>query len=281
MWFMPAWKGGLLPAGCQSADALSSYSRVFNSIEGNTTFYGLPAPVKVTSWQAQVAPDFRFAFKVPKFISHAQDPLAALHKSSRELNAFISSCAQTLGLLMLQLPASFGPDRLQDLDELLAHLADLADVPLAVEVRHPAFFDKGRAESALLRMLADRTCDRVIFDSRGLFADPSLAADVTEAQGKKPRLPVHPIATGNNPVLRFIGHSDWVQNERYLAQWRQKLAQWTQAGKTCWVFFHTASNNDAPAFARWACEQLGIGLLNEEPATDAGPAGDLFSDLQL
>lgn len=45
-------------------------------------------------------------------------------------------------------------------------------------------------------------------DSRPLFALPPSNAAIIDAHKKKPRVPVHAIATANNPVVRFIGQPD-------------------------------------------------------------------------
>lgn len=277
MWFMDSWRNHLLSDGCRPADALAEYSQVFSAVEGNTTFYGLPDARRAGRWRQLAAEDFRFCFKIPQTISHSRDPLLALQQD-QTLLPFLQQMDTAAGLLMLQLPAAFSPQWLPQLQELLHGLQTMTQIPLAVEVRHPAFFDKGRAEQALLRLLADAGADRVIFDSRGLFRDDSTAAAVVDARGKKPRLPVHAVATGNNPVVRFIGHSDWPQNLAYVEQWARKLQQWVSEGRTPWLFIHTAANTDAPQFARWLTEQLGLclPLWPGEIQTAPRQNGDLF-----
>ena len=69
-WSRPEWKGGLLPARTRSKDFLAGYARVFNTVEGNTTFYALPRPDVVERWKESTPPSFRFCFKFPRSISH-------------------------------------------------------------------------------------------------------------------------------------------------------------------------------------------------------------------
>ncbi|WP_430462565.1 DUF72 domain-containing protein [Thalassolituus sp. LLYu03] len=275
MWFLPEWKGGLIRADSSAANALQDYASVFGSVEGNTTFYALPAPERAAHWLSLTPDDFRFSFKVPKSISHSANIYQALLKDTAFL-PFLEVVARRCGLVMLQLPPNFTPDRLTELEQFIVEFTKLTAVPLAVEFRHIAFFSKGPAESAALRLLADLNCDRVNFDSRGLFADTAQLPQISEAQAKKPRMPVHPISTGDNPVVRFIGHSDWALNEHYWKQWGEKLVEWTQQKKTCWVFIHTATNRDAPALARHISRRWGIEL-PPEPGTSAQTA-DLFAD---
>ena len=41
-WSHPSWPGQLLGLGAKPAEHLAHYATVFNSVEGNTTFYALP-----------------------------------------------------------------------------------------------------------------------------------------------------------------------------------------------------------------------------------------------
>lgn len=49
-WNEPAWRGGFYPADLRPADSLEHYVRVFNAVEGNTTFYARPAPATLRRW---------------------------------------------------------------------------------------------------------------------------------------------------------------------------------------------------------------------------------------
>ena len=69
-WSRPEWKGSLLPTRTRPADFLAGYARVFNTVEGNTTFYALPRSDVVERWKESTPSDFRFCFKFPRSISH-------------------------------------------------------------------------------------------------------------------------------------------------------------------------------------------------------------------
>lgn len=250
MWFMPGWKGNLLTGNCSHSAALAQYSRVFSSVEGNTTFYGLPSPERATQWAAQVPDHFRFCFKVPKSISHSANIPRQLQKDGALLKDFVTPLQERIGVLLLQLPASFAPQRSAELLSAVQMLQQLAGLPVAVECRHSGFFQKDQYEVTLLRELSSMKADRVIFDSRGLFRDGSMTEIVLHAQSKKPRLPVHPIATGRHPIVRFIGHTSWQQNLVYLQQWQAKIQQWLAEGRSPYFFVHTAGNHNCPEFAR-------------------------------
>ena len=42
LWANPHWRGSLYPQGTSSSDFLAHYAAVFNSVEGNTSFYADP-----------------------------------------------------------------------------------------------------------------------------------------------------------------------------------------------------------------------------------------------
>ncbi|MFO1350768.1 MAG: DUF72 domain-containing protein [Gammaproteobacteria bacterium] len=69
VWSNRAWVGNFFSAQAKPADYLRQYASVFNTVEGNTTFYGLPKPETVERWRADAPPEFRFCFKFPRAIS--------------------------------------------------------------------------------------------------------------------------------------------------------------------------------------------------------------------
>lgn len=253
-WSHPAWPGQLLGVGARPAEHLAHYARVFNTVEGNTTFYASPTPDTVRRWVDAVPPQFRFSFKFPKEISHQSDLVSA----SKQVAAFIALLAPLhgqLGLLKLQLPARFGPAGLPRLAAFFESLPP--DFTYALEVRHPDFFAKGEAERALNRLLMDRGINRIMLDSRPLFSVPATTPALVDAQGKKPRLPVHLLATANSPVVRLIGLPHPEDNHPFLPSWLPRWQQWLAEGKDLYLFIHTADNARAPELARQVSRLLG------------------------
>ncbi|MDU3955158.1 MAG: DUF72 domain-containing protein, partial [Pseudomonas aeruginosa] len=131
----------------------------------------------------------------------------------------------------------------QRLGELLYFLDELSPRRIAVEVRHPAFFDKGEDERLLNRHLRERGVERICLDSRALFSCRSDDPAVLHAQSKKPRLPIRPAAFSDTPQVRFIGGPDLPANEVFLLPWVDKVADWIEAGLTPYVFLHTPDNH--------------------------------------
>jgi len=254
MWNHQQWFGRLFPVHTPQEQCLNLYAKYLNSIEGNTSFYSLPSAHSIQRWDQATHENFRFTFKFPQSISHQQ----ALNANSEDVSCFLNRfapIAHKISCLMLQLPASFSPQQLPQLQHFLQALPQ--DFNYGVEVRHLGFFDKGQNEKRFNQLLMQHNCNRVIMDTRGLFACAAgHDASIRDAQTKKPRLPVHAIATGDQPIVRFVGHPVLQQNPQYYKPWLAKLNQWQQQGKQPHIFFHSADNADAPWMAEMFFKQM-------------------------
>ncbi|WP_394559545.1 DUF72 domain-containing protein [Aquipseudomonas alcaligenes] len=244
-WNEPAWRGSFYPSDLRPVDTLAHYVATFNAVEGNTTFYARPAPQTVQRWAEQMPAHFRFCAKLPRDISHAGD-LRDHFAASADFLALLASLGERVAPLWLQLPASFGPSRL---GELLSWLDEFAERAIAVELRHPAFFERGEEERTLNRELQARGVERICLDSRALFACTSRDPAVLHAQSKKPRLPLRPTAFSAHPQVRFIGGPDLDANQAFLEPWLDKVAAWIEQGLAPHVFLHTPDNHLAAAQA--------------------------------
>lgn len=263
MWANKHWKGSLFAEDLSSNEFLTSYSQFFNTVEGNTSFYADPAASQLQRWASQLPEHFRFVFKIPRRFSHQ---LAELdHTALLAWWQHFAPVHRFIGLIQLQLPATAGPAMLGQLTTVLELLGNV--VPLAVEVRHPAFFDKAEHELALNRLLQRYDAERVVLDSRALFSVAASSAALLDAQAKKPRLPVHAICLSSRPMLRFIGTDDLDLNRRFYAPWLAKINSWLAEGKSPYCFFHTPDNTLAPQL----CRQFARDLQQAHPVLGAWP----------
>jgi len=266
-WSENAWRDYLYPQDAKSSDFLDLYSRVFNAVEGNTTFYASPSASTVQRW-AEIMPEhFRFTAKFPGDISHGGD----LRDQLTATETFLQLLSP-LGERVSPLSKSFTPQRLPE----LAGFIDAVDRPLAIEVRHDDFFAKGDAERSLNRLLLDRGVERICLDPRALFSCTSTDPSVLHAQSKKPRVPPRPAAFTQWPQVRFIGHPQLEANDPFLVPWVEKIALWIEEGRTPYIFLHTADNLLAAKLAQRFHAQLMLRLpglpplpeLYREPAVE-------------
>lgn len=247
LWAHAPWKGRFFTAKASREDFLPQYARVFGTTEGNATFYGLPAPETVERWAAEAPADFRFCFKFPRVISHEK----ALVGAEAETKAFFERLAplgHRLGPFFLQLHESFGADRLTGLERYLDALPKAWTY--ALEVRAPEFFAEGPAEARLDALLTERGVNRVIFDTRALFASSATDSATLDAKRKKPRVPVRRVATGRCPFVRFVGDPHLETNDPLLQEWARTAARWMAEGRTPYLFTHHPDDHFAPDLAR-------------------------------
>ena len=247
IWSNADWVGDFFTADARPKDFLAQYGSVFNTVEGNSTFYGLPKPVTIERWRDDTPANFRFCCKFPRTISHDRKLAHAQVETTEFLNR-MTPLADRLGPLFLQLPPSFSGAALAGLKDYLDSLSN--DFNYAVEVRHFDFFAKGEAERELNRTLHERGMDRVILDSRALFSAPAKDEITHETQQRKPRVPVHVIALGQYPMVRFIGHPEIDANRSFLQPWVNKIVDWINEDQRPYIFTHTPDNHYAPHLAQ-------------------------------
>ena len=264
LWAHAPWRGRFFTEDASREAFLPQYASVFGTTEGNATFYGLPSRETVARWCAEAPRPFRFCFKFPRAVSHDRE-LVGAEVETAEFFERLGPLGERLGPFFLQLPECFGPDRLPQLATYLRALP--RDHRYAVEVRSRAFFDHADAEQRLNEMLVAQGINRVIFDTRGLFASAADDPATREARRKKPRLPVRPIATGNEPFVRFVGDPDLEQNEAALQTWARVARKWMEQGRTPYFFLHHPDDLHAPPLAR----RLHLWLHREAPALVEAP----------
>ncbi len=247
LWAEPLWRGALYSSAADADQRLHEYAQVFGAVEGNTTFYALPPADVVQRWASLLPADFHFCAKLPREVSHG-DRLDANHPELLRFFQRMAPLEQRLGPIWLQLPARFGPQQLEQLSTFLDALPSAWRY--AVEVRHLDFFRKDDNERRLNRLLHERGMERIMFDSRSLFASRDTDAATLDAQHKKPRLPVHALALAQQPTVRFIGGMDNQLSLTRLEPWLGKCQQWLEEGRSPILFMHTPDNRLAPELAR-------------------------------
>jgi len=196
-WRYAPWRGVFYPEKLQQRRELEYASGVFPTIEINGSFYSLQSPKSWKTWHDETPPDFVFAVKGPRYITH----LLRLRDYERALaNFFASGVLQLgpkLGPMLWQFPPNFRFDE-ERFDGFFAHLPKDTDTALelarkrdrsrmsgrtalpkqpnrrlrhAVEIRHESFRD-----DAFIRLLRRHGIALVVADTAGRWP---LLEDVT------------------------------------------------------------------------------------------------------
>jgi len=115
---------------------LVAYSRAFNFVEVNSTFYQLPSMKEVENWRKLVPSDFQFSVRAHRSITH-DNKLQPKTKTFKALEKMKQTCrALKANIMHLQTPPSLKLDNASasNLDDLLTS-ADLGKIRIALEVR--------------------------------------------------------------------------------------------------------------------------------------------------
>jgi uncharacterized protein YecE (DUF72 family) len=111
-WNYKHWREGVFyPPRCPQRLWLPYYAERFDTVEINNTFYRLPRPSAVANWVEQTPPDFCFAVKASRYLTHVKR-LTDLGSGIRRFYASIEPLARSpkLGPVLWQLPPRFRRD---------------------------------------------------------------------------------------------------------------------------------------------------------------------------
>lgn len=128
------------PPGTKRNEMLSFYSRVFDTIEIDSTLYGIPAATTLEKWYRETPDDFVFSLKFPREITHDRRLAPGTVPAMEEFVERARLLKSKLGVLLIQLPPSFDGSRGngQNLREFLPRLP--RDLKFAVEFRNRDWF---------------------------------------------------------------------------------------------------------------------------------------------
>jgi uncharacterized protein YecE (DUF72 family) len=207
---------------------LQRYARVLNCVEINSSFYRPHKPETYGRWAALTPPNFRFAVKLPRAITHearlGPDSGEALLRFADE----VAGLGDKLGVVLVQLPPSlvFDAERAGAFFDVLLSQFDAA---LVCEPRHASWFTPA-ADQALAAWRVARA-----------GADPARCTGALQPGGW-----LGPAGDGRGALLYQRWHgSPRIYWSRYTGQWLRErqieLARWPAGAERWCVFDNTAS----------------------------------------
>jgi uncharacterized protein YecE (DUF72 family) len=116
-------------------DSLAAYSKAFDFVEVNSTFYTTPSIEMVRSWRQRVPDNFMFSVRCHKDLTHRY--LLSPRRESYELfNQSLRICNELKAkILHIQTPPAFNPDEKHKSIQDLLSSVDFGNVRLAWEIR--------------------------------------------------------------------------------------------------------------------------------------------------
>lgn len=141
-WDYSHWKGTFYPSDIPKKDWFDHYSKHFDTVEVNYTFYRWPTESLIGKWRDRAPAGFRYTLKAPRTITHVRR-LKDVSGKVGEFYRLSSLLGDKSGCHIFQLPPVFvrNDTNLKRLEGFLKSLEPGRDN--AIEFRHPSWWDEG------------------------------------------------------------------------------------------------------------------------------------------
>jgi uncharacterized protein YecE (DUF72 family) len=207
-WNYDAWVGPFYPVNTRPADFLSVYSRAFNSVEVDSTFYGTPAETTLEAWANRTPSGFVFSLKMPQEVTHEQ----RLRDSTGASELFferVRRLGTKLGPVLVQLGPDFLPNELPAVVDFIGRMP--GDIRFAVEFRHRGWLNEG-----VLALLRERNIALALVEGRWI--------------PRKIMLSLVSRPTADFLYIRWMGpNRDLVDYSRVQVDRTREIEAWTEA----------------------------------------------------
>jgi uncharacterized protein YecE (DUF72 family) len=228
---------GFYPRGTK--DELVYYSKQFNSIELNATFYRQFPASQFEKWYQKTPPDFKFFPKLGQEISHWKR-LAGVEEVINTYLYNASNLKEKLGTIFLQLHSNFSPKNFNQLHNFVASWPK--EIPLAVECRHTDWFTDESISKDFYQLLEQYHITNVLVDTAGR------------------RDMVHMRLTSDEAFIRYVGANHATDYSR-LDDWVIRLQEWVAHGlKNIHFFIHQNLEKESPLLAAYFIKKLNTAL---------------------
>ncbi|MFZ0198872.1 MAG: DUF72 domain-containing protein [Candidatus Sulfotelmatobacter sp.] len=214
------WKGAFYPPKIPDSKLLDYYLQHFDTVELNNSFYRLPTAQTFDSWRNSTPPDFIFAVKASRFITHNKK----LKDPENELNNLLPRAVhlgRKLGPILFQLPPHWrtNPARLAGLLKALPR-----ELRYAFEFRELSWLNP--EVDTILRKFNAAFC---IYELAGYHAPLRLTADYAYIRLHGPDAGKYQGSYGDESLLK----------------WARQIGEWSADLKAVYVYF----DNDECGYA--------------------------------
>lgn len=194
----------------------------FTALEANGTHYRLPTKESMEKWRVATPPDFRFAVKAHRYLTHRKK-LLDISEGIRRQKEPLSGLGDKLACVVWQLPPFFGVN-MERLERFCEELKAWQETRHAIEFRHKSWFN-----------------DEVA----ALLERNGIAVCLSDAAG----WPMWDRVTTDLVYIRFHGHthtywSAYTADE--LRPWATRIRAWLEEGRDVHAYFDNDANGAAP-----------------------------------
>ena len=169
-WNYAAWVGPFYPPGTRAPEFLPAYARAFRAVEVDSTFYAVPDTRAVRAWADRTPPEFTFALKMPKEVTHER----RLRHADDVVRDFLDRAGQLrskLGPILLQMGPDFAPEELPAIEQFVPTLP--RELRFAIELRQSGWMASD-VLPRLLELLARHNIALALSDGRWIPRDTML-----------------------------------------------------------------------------------------------------------
>jgi uncharacterized protein YecE (DUF72 family) len=220
-WHYKHWLDDVFyPSGTKPAQMFEFYARHFDTVEINNSFYHLPSATTFDNWRDSSPPNFLFAVKASRFITHMKK-LKDPKPSSEKFFAVADRLGKKLGPILFQLP----PRWKVNVERFAAFLESLPK-------RHKYVFEF-RDETwfvpevyALMRRHKAAFC---IHD----FSDMKVPQEITA--------PFTYIRFHGPTTAKYFGSYSTSQ----LQMWAERIADWSREISAAYIYFNNDPGGEA------------------------------------
>ena len=195
------------------------YAERFDTVEINNSFYRLPAATALESWCRETPPEFCFAVKASRYITHNRK-LNNPESANEKFISLVENLGRRLGPILFQLPPSWKVN-VDRLDQFLAALPRTHRY--AFEFRNPTW-----NVAAVYEALRRHNAAYCIYELAGFQSPIEITADFTYVR-------LH------GPGNKYQGD----YSRQILRNWAKRIEAWRRKLRHVLVYF----DNDQAGFA--------------------------------
>lgn len=218
-WFYWKWRGSFYPADLPTGQWFGRYSKRFDTVEINASFYSWPTVASVKAWLRQPARrKFVYTVKVCELITHIKR-FKGTKTLVKDFGMIADILGDRMGCFLFQLPPSHRYTRAR----LTAILSQLDPARRnVVEFRHASWWNE--------------TVFAAFRESGIIFCSCS-----------GPRLPDELVCTGDEVYIRLHGPKRWYRHDYSkdeLRKWADRIK--ASGAKRAWIYFNNDYEANAP-----------------------------------
>lgn len=243
------WVGPFYPPGIEKGKMLDYYQQHFDTVEINSTYYGVPHPAVFHNMLKKVDDKFDFVVKAHKSLTHSrkdhEEPAKKLGEAVRPLEE-----AGKLAGFLLQFPWSFKKTK-ANMEYLRETPKHFPAVPLFVEFRHRSWLNE-----EVFQLLEKEGLGYVNVDEPQL---PGLLPPQNKVVGPIAYVRFH----GRNKKTWWSGEGslryDYDYSEEELGEWKELLMEMAKKAKEARLYFNNCRLGQAVKAAKMALRMYAEG----------------------